>query len=209
MRVLQGSLNVRRWDGGARKETHAYVFVFRAQGRNEVERILTHFSRGRVEHAELSLSMHCMLRLTTMMNHEYYFVLAADVAQSATCERAKCGSVIVSEDGETIGEGYNAPPLEDETRRTCGAEWDTDSKPKYDKTCCVHAEWNAILNACKNALEKISKSTLYFMRVDENSEYTDAGEPYCTVCSRLALQSGIAFFCIVEWWARRSISRRV
>jgi deoxycytidylate deaminase len=129
-------------------------------------------------------------------DHEYYFQLAANVAAHATCERARCGSVVVSEQGEVIGEGYNAPPLEDETQRTCGDKFDLTSKLKYDKTCCVHAEWNAILNACKSAPDKLAKATLYFMRIDEDGGFTDAGEPYCTVCSRLALQSGIAYFAL-------------
>lgn len=130
------------------------------------------------------------------INHKKYFELAAEVAQRATCKRAKCGSVIVAEDGEVIGEGYNAPPLNDEAQRTCDGEWDLDSKPKYDKTCCVHAEWNAILNACKNAPDKIQTATLYFMRIDEEGNFTEAGKPYCTVCSRLALQSGLRYFAL-------------
>jgi hypothetical protein len=125
-------------------------------------------------------------------SHEYYFQLAADVARRATCERAKCGSVVVGEDGEVLGEGYNAPPLEDESQRTCRFEWNLESKPKYDKTCCVHAEWNAILDACKNAPEKLAKATLYFMRIDANGNFTDAGEPYCTVCKRMFICEPLA-----------------
>lgn len=123
-----------------------------------------------------------------------YFEKAAEVAANATCLRAKCGSIIVAEDGMVIGEGYNAPPLGYEDQRTCEIDWDTSVKPKYDTTCCVHAEWNAILDACKRHPEKIGGATLYFMRIDEKGGFTDAGEPYCTVCSRLALQSGIEYF---------------
>jgi deoxycytidylate deaminase len=123
-----------------------------------------------------------------------YFEKAAVVAASALCFRAKCGSIIVALDGNVIGEGYNAPPLEDENQRTCDKVWDITIKPKYDTTCCVHAEWNAILDACKMHPDKISGSTLYFMRIDEKGGFTDSGKPYCTVCSRLALQSGIEYF---------------
>ena len=42
--------------------------------------------------------------------------------------------------------------------------------------------------------DKMEGSTLYFMRVNEEGEFTEAGQPYCTVCSRLALQSGIKTF---------------
>jgi deoxycytidylate deaminase len=124
-----------------------------------------------------------------------YFVAAGEVAERALCLRARCGSVIVK-DGVVIGEGYNAPPLDDAANRTCDESWDTAKKPKYDKTCCIHAEWNAVLNACKQNPNYIEDSTLYFMRVDEAGKFTDAGEPYCTTCSRLTLQSGVTHFAL-------------
>ncbi len=68
-----------------------------------------------------------------------YFDFAAQAASHATCRRAKCGSVIIK-DGLVIGTGYNTPPLQDEGRRTCNTNWDYDKKPKYDLTCCIHAE---------------------------------------------------------------------
>lgn len=124
-----------------------------------------------------------------------YFEAAAELARQATCHRAKCGSVIVK-DGEIIGRGYNAPPGGDEMQRMCDVEFDTENKPKYDKTCCVHAEWNAILDACKTNADKIGGSALYFMRVDAQGNFTDAGEPFCTVCSRLTMQSGVKEFAL-------------
>ena len=126
--------------------------------------------------------------------HEQYFTQAQKVAQQATCTRAKCGSVVVSADGEVIGRGYNAPPLGDESQRMCDVELDKTIKQRNDKTCCVHAEWNAIIDALKHHGDKIDGSTLYFMRVGDDGEYTEAGDPYCTVCSRLALESGVKTF---------------
>lgn len=126
--------------------------------------------------------------------HESFFQKAQQVAQKATCNRARCGSVIVSTDGQIIGEGYNAPPLGDESQRMCDVELDKSIKQNNDKTCCVHAEWNAILDALKHHADKIQGSTLYFMRVNDAGEFTEAGDPYCTVCSRLALESGVATF---------------
>jgi deoxycytidylate deaminase len=126
--------------------------------------------------------------------HERYFKKAAEIASRATCYRAKCGSVIVSKDGLVIGSGFNAPPLNDESQRKCNFECNSDIKPKYDKTCCVHAEWNAIIDALKNHPDKVIGSTLYFMRISDDGSFTDAGKPFCTVCSRLALQSGVAKF---------------
>ena len=124
-----------------------------------------------------------------------YFDQAAKIATNATCLRAKCGSIIVR-DNLVIGQGYNSPALDDENQRCCNTEFDASVKPKYDKTCCIHAEWRAILNACKTNPDKIIGSTLYFMRIDENGNFTDAGEPFCTVCSRLALESGVKYFAL-------------
>jgi deoxycytidylate deaminase len=132
--------------------------------------------------------------LIYMHVHEQYFELAQQTAQLATCNRASCGSVIVSNEGQVIGRGYNAPPLGDESQRMCDVHLDKYIKQNNDKTCCVHAEWNAIFDALKNHPAKVAGSTLYFMRVDENGGYTEAGDPYCTVCSRLALESGIDAF---------------
>ncbi|MDB5163367.1 MAG: hypothetical protein JWN28_975 [Candidatus Saccharibacteria bacterium] len=126
--------------------------------------------------------------------HERYFKEAQKVAQGATCSRAHCGSVITAKDGTIIGRGFNAPPDNDESQRMCDAVLNKTIKQNNDKTCCVHAEWNAILDALKNHADKIKGSTLYFMRVDDEGEVTEAGEPYCTVCSRLALQTGIKTF---------------
>jgi deoxycytidylate deaminase len=117
---------------------------------------------------------------------------AAEIAKKALCLRAKCGTVIVK-DGEIIGEGYNAPPLDSEENRTCNEEFPL-GKPKYDRTCCMHAEWRAIMDALKRNPGKITGSKLYFMRVDENGRNKKSGKPYCTVCSRMALDAGIDKF---------------
>ena len=128
--------------------------------------------------------------------HEYYFEKAAEQARVASCLRSKCGAVVVDASGEIIGIGYNAPPLGDETLRRCNESLDLSVKPKYDKTCCVHAEWNAILDALKKYGERIDGGTLYFMRVDDDGKWTDAGKPFCTTCSRLAAQSGLKSFAL-------------
>lgn len=126
--------------------------------------------------------------------HEDYFKEAQTVARLATCNRAHCGAVVVSNSGSIIGRGYNAPPLGDESQRMCDTVLDTSIKQNNDKTCCVHAEWNAIIDALKNHADEIEGSTLYFMRIDDAGEFTEAGRPYCTVCSRFALESGIKTF---------------
>ena len=126
------------------------------------------------------------------MNHEKYFIEAGKVAEQALCLRDKCGAVIVS-DGYVIGKGYNAPPGDDFTIRKCELELIHSAKPKSDRTCCVHAEWRAIVDALPSG--KIRGSTLYFTRVDEEGALKESdGIPYCTVCSRLALDVGVAYF---------------
>lgn len=119
---------------------------------------------------------------------------AGKVAEKALCLKARCGTVIVSGD-EIIGMGYNAPPLDKEENRTCGKDFGV-GKPKYDRTCCIHAEWRAIMMALAKHPDKIKGSKLYFIRVDISGNLKKSGKPYCTVCSRLALDSGIATFAL-------------
>lgn len=124
-----------------------------------------------------------------------YFEAAAKIAKKASCRRAKCGTVIV-QNGKIIGQGHNGPALGIESSRTCDRQFNLTLKPKYDKTCCIHAEWRAILDACKRNASQISGSVLFFMRIDQKGNFTDAGEPYCTTCSRLALESGVEKFAL-------------
>lgn len=124
-----------------------------------------------------------------------YFEMAAEVAKDATCLRAKCGSVIVK-NSIVIGTGFNSPALNLEDQRVCEAEMNTTAKPKYDKTCCIHAEWRAVLDACKTSADRLAGSVLYFMRIDEHGAFTDAGDPFCTVCSRFTMEAGIGEFAL-------------
>jgi deoxycytidylate deaminase len=123
---------------------------------------------------------------------KFWMYQAAEQAELALCARAKCGTVIVS-GGKAIGLGYNAPALDSEENRMCGDDF-VPGKPRYDKTCCIHAEWRAIMDALTRHADRIAGSTLYFTRVDAGGGILKAGQPFCTVCSRLALDSGIATF---------------
>ena len=122
---------------------------------------------------------------------------AVEMARRALCLRAKCGTVIVK-DGAIIGQGYNAPSLDREENRTCDIE-PGPGKPNYDKTCCMHAEWRAILDAKERNPEKLGGSKLYFTRVDDEGKVKKSGDPFCTTCSRIALDVGIDKF--VLWHA--------
>jgi deoxycytidylate deaminase len=129
------------------------------------------------------------------MTHEKYFKLASELAKKATCLRSKCGSIIVKDD-EIIGKGVNTPPNNLESSRRCKNNKDDYPKKITDKTCCIHAEQRAMFDALKNNPEKIEGSILYFARLDENEKFQKAGKPYCTICSKMALDLGIKHFAL-------------
>ena len=122
-----------------------------------------------------------------------YIAKAADVALSATCERSRCGSIIVK-DNEIIGSGFNSPPQNKEEQRRCSYSKDSYHKKVTDKTCCVHAEQRAIMDALRTNPNKIIGSRLYFIRLDNDGTPSRAGKPYCTICSKMALDVGIEEF---------------
>ncbi len=124
---------------------------------------------------------------------KHFLDQAAEIAQLATCQRAKCGSIIVK-DNKIIGIGFNSPPQHLEAQRRCQEDKTKLHRKVSDKTCCIHAEQRAILDALKKHPDKVQGATLYFMRIDKNNKATKAGQPYCTVCSKLALETGIRYF---------------
>ncbi len=122
---------------------------------------------------------------------------AVKVALSSTCERSRCGSVIINK-GEIIGQGYNSPPQDDEEQRRCSTKKDSYHKKVTDKTCCVHAEQRAVMEALRNNPDKIVGSRLYFIRLDSEGKPFPAGKPYCTICSKMALDAGISEFVLLH-----------
>jgi deoxycytidylate deaminase len=120
---------------------------------------------------------------------------AGKVAEKGRCLKALNGTVIVK-DGKIIGSGYSGPALDDESNRTCNDDdtYDYSIKPRFDRTCCIHAEWRAIIDALKTHPIDIQNSKLYYCGVDNEGNIKKSGKPYCTVCSRLALESGIGTF---------------
>lgn len=118
-----------------------------------------------------------------------YLREAGNIAGTATCLRARCGTVVVNWAGEIVGAGSNGLPNCSTFPSTCRK----DSLPatfKSDRTCCTHAEVRALLAAGKNAIG----ATLYFTRVDADGNLIPSGEPYCTICSKMALEMGVHFF---------------
>ena len=66
----------------------------------------------------------------------------------------------------------------------------------------MHAEQRAIMDALKHHPDKIAWSRLYFIRLDENGLPARSGEPYCTLCSKMALDAGIAEFVL---WKEKGV----
>ncbi len=124
---------------------------------------------------------------------EKYINEAIKIAKNSSCLRSKCGSVIVK-NNEIIGKGFNSPPLNLESQRRCLIDKNTYHKKVGDKSCCVHAEQRAIMDALTRNYDKISGSILYFIRLNQNNEFLSAGKPYCTHCSKLALDSNLESF---------------
>ncbi len=122
---------------------------------------------------------------------EDFLQQAANIALSSTCLRSRCGSVIV-QGGEIIGKGYNSPPC-DVTLERCFKD-DLPADFKSDKTCCLHAEQRAIIDALQCFPTGIKGSRLYFIRLDEQGNKKPSGQPYCTICSKMSLDVGIAEF---------------
>lgn len=132
---------------------------------------------------------------------EHYMGLAAIEAAKATCHRSKCGSIIVN-DEMVIGKGFNSPPLGLERQRRCSVEKSFYNQKVTDKTCCVHAEQRAIMDALAKNPGKLEGSVLYFIRLDEKGEKAFSGNPYCTICSKMALDVGIDEFVL---WHKEGI----
>lgn len=127
---------------------------------------------------------------------EFFFEILIAEAKKATCTRSKCGSIIVK-DGQIIGKWYNSPPGEESSQKRCHCEKSSYDKKVTDKTCCIHAEQRAIFDALKNVWSKINGSRLYFIRLDKNEQPSISGEPYCTICSKSALDTGIKEFALL------------
>ncbi len=87
-----------------------------------------------------------------------------EIAKISTCKRSKCGSVILVDDSFIIGHGYNSMPC-----NITGECFKDTLAPtfKSDRTCCVHAEQRAIMDALKGKWNnQIKGSTLFFIRLD-------------------------------------------
>jgi deoxycytidylate deaminase len=116
---------------------------------------------------------------------------SADIAKDSSCLRSRCGSIITNQNGSILGCGWNSLPC-NKTPEVCIK----DSLPKdfkSDKTCCVHAEQRAITNALMRGND-VKDGIIYFVRLDEVGCIKHSGSPYCTICSKMCLDTGIKEF---------------
>lgn len=112
---------------------------------------------------------------------------AADIARSSPCKKRKCGSVLVSADGSVFSGAVNQPPPGAAVHCT---PYCLPAGFKSDKACCVHAEQRSILDAMKQG-KSVAGSIMVFSSVDEAGNRLMSGQPYCTICSKMALESGV------------------
>lgn len=122
-------------------------------------------------------------------------ILKACITQAlqSSCLRSKCGSIIIF-DNIVVGKGFNSPP-----QNICLKKCFKDELPsnfKSDKTCCVHAEQRSIIDTLIFNPRLIVGSSLYFVRLDNQNMPLPSGDPYCTICSKLALDVGVEYFCL-------------
>lgn len=125
-----------------------------------------------------------------------YIDEAKNIAKSSTCQRAQCGAVIVK-DGQIIGEGFNSFPGSDKRQCRCTNSKDDYDKKVTDKTCCVHAEQRAVMDALRNNPEKLEGSKLYFSRFHSGGEQSLLGgdrQLYCTICTKMMYDVGVSEF---------------
>jgi deoxycytidylate deaminase len=132
-------------------------------------------------------------RATRAMNE------AAKEALKSKCLRARAGSVIIK-DGEIIGRGFNSPPRNKTISRCIKPDMPKDFPS--DRGCCVHAEQRAIMDALRHHPTKIIGSRLYFARLNKENKIEFAGKPYCTICSKMALDVNISEFVL---WHKNGI----
>lgn len=127
---------------------------------------------------------------------EKFIEAAKATAQKATCQRAQCGAIIVS-DNEIIGVGFNSPAGNDEQERRCQVKKNEYDEKVTDKTCCVHAEQRAIMDALRRYPDRVKGSKLYFSRFYPDGQQRLLGgdiQLYCSLCAKMMYDTGVAEF---------------
>lgn len=127
-----------------------------------------------------------------------------EAAREATCLRSRCGAVVIDIDGAVIGRGHNSLPG-DCAPAACRKETLAPTF-KSDRTCCLHAEQRAIMDALRTAPDRLAGATIWFVRLDDEGRPKPSGAPYCSICSKMTLDVGIGTF--VLWHATGFVALR-
>lgn len=111
---------------------------------------------------------------------EYYLGIALAVAKRSTCLRRQYGAVIVKGDN-IIATGYNGSARGEPNCCDVGECWrqahNIPHGEQYEKCVAVHAEDNAISQACREAIG----ATLYLAGLEDGKPIK--AEP-CMMCAR-------------------------
>jgi deoxycytidylate deaminase len=124
-----------------------------------------------------------------IVESEKYFSEAQKEAYQSTCLRRRCGTVIVK-DNVIIGRGFNSPAGKNEDEKRCVYDQSLLDAKITDRTCCVHAEQRAMMDALKKGND-LTGGLIYFTSVDKEGKRLKSGKPYCTHCSKMALDIGV------------------
>jgi dCMP deaminase len=111
---------------------------------------------------------------------DYFYKIANDVAERATCVRRKVGAIIVK-DKRILATGYNGVPMgivHCGERGCLREQLGVPSGEKHELCRGLHAEQNAVIQAAKHGVT-IDGGTLYC-----------TNQP-CVVCSKIIINSGI------------------
>ena len=54
------------------------------------------------------------------------------------------------------------------------------------------------MDALRNNPDKVAGSRIYFISIDEDGKGLESGKPYCTICSKMALDVGIGEFMLLH-----------
>lgn len=124
---------------------------------------------------------------------KHWLALAAETAGGSSCRRRRCGSIIVSKNGDVLARSENKlPGCAGQAHIHCDP-YATPPGFKSDKACCIHAEQRAVMGALANGHD-LTGAIMVFASVDDEGAALPSGKPYCTICSKMALEAGIG------WW---------
>ncbi len=115
-----------------------------------------------------------------------YMLLAFTETWKSTCQKSQRGVIIV-QNNEIIGTGYNRPMLED----MCCLRETIKDNTGVELCNAIHAEQMAIINAV-NDNKQLHGATMYHIKA-KNGKMRKSGKPSCTVCSRMIHYAGLEF----------------